>query len=216
MKPVFLEQFARIGKALSTPSRLALLDLLCQSEKSVETLVTQSGLSLKNVSAHLRVLKEAGLVTPRRDGKYVYYSVSDEKVPEFWMILQEFSSRQLAELQAVAQKLIGSSEEIEQVDRKTLLARAKRDEVVVIDVRPRDEYESAHLPFAISLPLEELKSKLKQLPKDKEIVAYCRGPFCLMAVEAVQLLKRQGFKAVRLDDGVSEWRSAGLPVQRHA
>lgn len=211
-----MKQFARIGKALASPSRLALLDLLCQSEKSVETLVAQSNLSLKNVSAQLRVLKEAGLLTSRREGKYVYYSVSDEKVPEFWTNLQDFSSRQLIELQAISQKLIGDFDNLEQVDRKTLLARAKRDEVIVIDVRPRDEYDAAHLPYAISLPLEELKAKLKQLPKDKEIVAYCRGPYCLMALEAVQLLKRRGFKAVRLDDGVREWQHAGLPVRKRA
>ena len=214
MKAVFLDQFARIGKALASPSRLALLDLLCQSEKSVETLVAQSNLTLKNVSAQLRVLKEAGLVTSRKDGKYVYYSVSDDKVPEFWGTLQDFSSRQLAELQAISRELIGDKENLEKVDRKTLLARARRDEVMVIDVRPRDEYEAAHLPFAVSLPLDELKVKLKQLPKNKEIVAYCRGPYCLMAVEAVHLLKRQGFKAIRLDDGVREWKSAGLPIQR--
>lgn len=214
MKAVFLEQFARIGKALSSPSRLALIDLLCQSEKSVETLVAQSNFSLKNVSAQLRVLKEAGLVSSRKDGKYVYYSVSDEKVPEFWANLQDFSSRKLAELQTISKDLIGDTEHLERVDRKTLLARAKREEVIVIDVRPRDEYESAHLPYAISLPLSELKAKLKQLPKSKEIVAYCRGPYCLMAVEAVQLLKRRGFKAIRLDDGVREWKSAGFPIQR--
>jgi rhodanese-related sulfurtransferase len=122
----------------------------------------------------------------------------------------------LAELHAISKKLIGDSDSLEKVDRKTLLARAKRDEIMVIDVRPRDEYDAAHLPFAISLPLDELKAKLKQLPKDKEIVAYCRGPYCLMAVEAVHLLKRLGFKAIRLDDGVREWRSAGLPIQKRA
>jgi len=213
MKPVFLEQFARIGKVLSSPSRLSLLDLLCQSEKSVETLVEQSGLELKNVSAQLRVMKEAGLVRSRKEGKYVYYVISDETVAEFWNKLQAFSSHRLAELRIAAKELIDERHTLEQVDRKTLFSRIKKGEVLVLDVRPSDEYQFAHLPFAISIPLEELKTKLKQIPKGKEIVAYCRGPYCLLAVEAVRLLRRSGFKAHRLDDGVQEWKSAGLPVE---
>lgn len=212
MKPVFLEQFARIGKALSSPSRLALLDLLCQSEKSVETLVEQSGLELKNVSAQLRVMKEAGLVRSRKDGKYVFYSITDEKVAEFWSTLQEFSSRQLAELQTVAKSLVAGGETLERVNRKALLARIRKGEVIVLDVRPSDEFEASHLPFAISVPLEELKAKLKTLPKSKEIVAYCRGPYCLMSVEAVRLLKAKGYRAFRLEDGVREWKTVGLSL----
>lgn len=216
MKAVFLEQFARIGKALSSPSRLALLDLLCQSEKTVETLVAQSNLTLKNASAQLKVLREAGLVRARKDGKYVYYSVSDEKVAAFWSNVQDFSSRQLADLQKVAAKLISEPEALTAVDRKELLSRARKEEVIVLDVRPKDEYDTAHLPYAISLPLDELKAKLKQIPKNKGIVAYCRGPYCLLAVEAVRFLKSKGFKAVRLDDGIQEWKAAGLPVQHSA
>ncbi len=212
MKTVFLEQFARIGKAISSPSRLALLDLLCQSEKTVETLAEQSNLNLKNVSAQLRVMREAGLVSSRKEGKYAYYCISDKKVAEFWSTLQDFSSRQLADLQKITKELIAEPDELAGVDRKQLLARARKGEIVVLDVRPRDEFDSAHIPFAISLPLEELKAKLKHLPKDKEIVAYCRGPYCLLAVEAVRFLKRRGFKAARLDDGIREWQSAGLPI----
>jgi rhodanese-related sulfurtransferase len=214
MKPIFLEQFARIGKALSSPSRLALLDLLSQSEKSVELLVSQTNLTLKNASAQLRVLKEAGLVTSRKEGKYVYYGLSDEKVGEFWSALQDFSARQLSELHTAMATLIKDDSSLLGVDRRFLLARAKRSEIIVLDVRPRDEFASAHLPYAISIPLTELKAKLKQLPKGKEIVAYCRGPYCLLAAEAVQLLKRNGFKAARLDDGVQEWKRAGLPLAR--
>ena len=212
MKMSFLEQFARIGKAMASPSRLELLDLLCQSEKSVETLVEQSSLTLKNVSAQLKVLKEAGLVRARREGKYIFYSVSDEKVAQFWSNLQDFSSRQLAELRQISSELMQDSELVA-VSRKELLAKAKRDEVLVIDVRPEDEYKSAHIPFAVSIPLAQLKAKLKKLPKDKEIVAYCRGPHCLFANEAVRLLKRGGFRAARLDDGVNEWKAAGMPVE---
>lgn len=213
MKAVFLEQFARIGKALSSPVRLLLVDLLSQSEKSVETLVQQSGSDLKNVSAQLRVLKEAGLVQTRREGKYVFYSLSDDKVGDFWSTLQDFSSRQLSELQVITQKLIGDPDSLEKIDRKTLLARAKKQEVIVLDVRPTDEYNAGHLPYAMSMPLEQLKEKLKSLPKDKEFVAYCRGPYCLLAVEAVKILNKSGFKAVRLDDGVRDWKRAGFPVE---
>lgn len=213
MNQAFLEQFARIGKALSSPSRLELLDLLCQSEKSVETLVDHSKLPLKNVSAQLKVLKESGLVKARKEGKYVFYSLSDGKVGAFWSNLQEFSSRQLSELREIATQLISESDTLIGVSRKELLARARREEVIVIDVRPSDEFASGHIPFAKSLPLAELKLRLKQIPKGKEIVAYCRGPHCLFAVEAVRLLKRHGFKASRLDDGVQEWKAAGLPLE---
>lgn len=213
MKPVFLQQFARIGKALSSPSRLSLLDLLCQSEKSVETLVDQSGLELKNVSAQLRIMKEAGLLRSRKEGKYVFYSISDEKVADFWSTLQEFSSRQLAQLQTIATTLIASEDTLERVDRKALLARMKKGDVIVLDVRPSDEYDAAHLPFAVSIPLDELKAKLKGLPKNKEIVAYCRGPYCLISVEAVKILKSRGYKAARLDDGIREWKRAGFSVE---
>lgn len=211
MKRAFLEQFARIGKAMASPSRLELLDLLCQSEKSVETLVEQSSLTLKNVSAQLKVLKEAGLVKARREGKYVFYSVSDEKVGVFWSNLQEFSARQLAELREISATLLVDADAVA-VDRKELLARAKREEVLVIDVRPEDEFKAAHLPYAISIPLPELKAKLKKLPKSKQIVAYCRGPHCVFGAEAVRMMKKSGLNAARLDDGVNEWKAAGLPI----
>lgn len=211
MKRAFLKQFARIGKAMSSPSRLELLDLLCQSEKTVETLVGQSSLTLKNASAQLKVLREAGLVKARREGKYVFYSLSDEKVGQFWSNLQDFSARRLVELKQISADLMNDSEAVG-VSRKELLARAKREEVLVIDVRPEDEYRAARLPYAVSIPLSELKSKLAKLPKSKEIVAYCRGPHCVFAVEAVRILKRNGFQAKRLDDGVNEWKAAGMPV----
>lgn len=212
MNRAFLEQFARIGKALSSPSRLELLDLLCQSEKTVETLVEQSKIPLKNVSAQLKVLKESGLVKARKEGKYVFYSLSDEQVGAFWSNLQEFSSRQLSDLRDISAKLMSEPDLLVAVNRKELLSRARKDEVLVIDVRPGDEFAAGHIPYAKSLPLAELKARLKQLPKDKEIVAYCRGPHCLFAVEAVRLLKRHGFKASRLDDGVQEWKAAGFSI----
>jgi rhodanese-related sulfurtransferase len=196
---------------MASPSRLELLDLLSQSEKSVETLVEQSSLNLKNASAQLKTLKDAGLVKARRSGKYVFYSLSDETVGAFWSNLQEFSARRLAELQKLSSELM-SDPDLVGLSRKELLARAKRDEVLLLDVRPEDEFQAGHLPYAKSIPLAELKSRLSKLPKNKEIVAYCRGPHCLFAVEAVRLLKKSGHKAKRLDDGVQEWKAAGFPI----
>jgi len=210
----FLEQFARIGKALSSHVRLELLDLLCQGEKSVELLVEQSGHSMKNVSAQLKGLKEAGLIKARREGKHVFYSLSDEKVGAFWSNMQEFSARQLSELQVIAAKLLDGSERLESVDRKELMARAKKEDVILIDVRPEDEFAAAHLPYARSIPLSKLKEHLKGLPKNKEIVAYCRGPHCLYAAEAVKVLRSKGYRASRLDDGIQEWKAAGQMVIR--
>ncbi len=212
MKKVFLEQFSRIGKALSNPARLALLDLLCQSEKSVETLVAQSGMTLKNASAQLKALKEAGLVKTRRDGKYVFYSISHPDLSEFWLLLQKFGSGQIRELQLIARELVHTKETLTGVNRAELMKKAKSEDVIIIDVRPGDEYESAHLPYAISIPVSELSKKLKTLPKNKEIIAYCRGPFCLLSQEAVEYLQKKGYTAYRLDDGVQDWKSAGLSV----
>lgn len=208
MQKLFLEQFSRIGKALSNPSRLELLDLLCQSEKSVETLVTQSGMSLKNVSAQLKALKEAGLIRSRKEGKYIFYSVSHSDVTDFWLLLQKFGSKQIKELQQIANELLHSKESLTTMSRSELLKKAKTQDLILIDVRPSDEYEAGHLPHAISIPITDLGKKIKSLPKDKEIVAYCRGPFCLFAQEAVDLLKKKGFTAFRLEDSVHEWKKA--------
>lgn len=212
MKGIYLEQFARIGTALANPARLALLDLLCQGEKTVETLVDQSGLPVKNVSAQLKVLREAGLVRSRREGKFVHYSLSDARVAEFWSTLQSFASSQLAEMQEVTKALLSDPNSLSGFDGKQLVSKAAKGELVVIDVRPADEYAFAHLPYAISMPLSELKGKLKSLPKDKKIIAYCRGPFCLFAKEAVELLRRKGFEASRIEEGVTEWRAKGNPL----
>ena len=213
MNKLFLDQFSRIGKALSNPARLALLDLLCQSEKSVETLVSQSRMTLKNVSAQLRVLKDAGLIKARKDGKYVFYSVAHTDVSEFWLLMQKFGSSQIKELQQITSELIKAPDRLVAVDREQLMKKAKSQHIIIIDVRPGDEYMAAHLPYAISIPLGDLKKRLKDLPKNKKIVAYCRGPVCLMSQEAVQLLKKQGFSAVRLDDGVQDWKNSGLPLE---
>ncbi len=173
----------------------------------------QSDLTIKNVSAQLRVMKEAGLLMSRKDGKHVYYSVANGEVSRFWSTLQAFASYQFTELQAITAKLIDDSESMIGVNRKQLVSRAKAGDVVILDVRPSDEYDAGHLPYAVSIPLKELHAKLKTLPRNKEIVAYCRGPFCLLAVEAVRILRRKGFKSIRLEDGVQNWKLSGFTVE---
>ena len=213
MKDTLYEQVGRIGKALASPKRLELIDLLCQSEKSVEALAEAARCSVKLASAHLKALRQARLVEARRDGKYVYYRLADAHVADAWVHLRALAEERLLELQTALHSLAGPDEVLVGADRATLLRRASRGEVVVIDVRPAEEYEAGHLPRARSLPLTELRSRLRELPRDKPIVAYCRGPFCLMSSEAVALLKKRGYRAAKLADGVAEWRAGGLPIE---
>jgi rhodanese-related sulfurtransferase/DNA-binding MarR family transcriptional regulator len=210
------EQVARIGKAAASPKRLELLELLCQGEKTVETLAQQADIDLKSASAHLKELKAARLVAARKDGKYVYHRLADDAVAAFWVNLRSLAEVRLAELQTVVREFLADPEHLAPVDRRAILGKARQGEIIVIDVRPEQEYEGGHLPYARSIPLAELKKRLADLPRRKEIVAYCRGPFCMMAKDAVALLRQKGFKAVRLEDGVAEWRAAGLPVETGA
>lgn len=205
IKNELYDQFSRVTKALAHPKRLEIIDLLSQGEKTVEEIAEQAELGVKNASAQLKELKLAQLVETRKDGKYVFYSVADSEVVAFWENLRSFTEKKFAEIQKIAAEIFSGVDEIENVNRKTLLSRVKKGEVILLDVRPHDEYESAHLPLAISIPSTELNKRLKELPKDKEIVAYCRGPYCFMAKEAVEILRRKGFKAFRLKDSVHEW-----------
>ncbi|MFP5385125.1 MAG: ArsR/SmtB family transcription factor [Bacteriovoracia bacterium] len=197
--------FSRITRALSHPKRLEIIDLLSQGEKSVELIAEQASLGIKNASAQLKELKSAQLVDSRKDGKYVYYSVSDLELISFWRRLQSFSEKKFAEIQVITHEAFSQVNELEHVNKKSLLAKAKRGEIVLLDVRPQDEFEFGHLPYAISIPSNEISKRLKELPKDKEIVAYCRGPYCFMAKEAVEILRKKGFKAFRMKDSVHEW-----------
>jgi rhodanese-related sulfurtransferase len=208
------EQVSRIGKALASPKRLELVELLCQGEKSVETLAQQADISVKLASAHLKELRAARLVGSRKDGRYVIYRLSDPGVAELWVSLRGAAEERLLELQMALRSLVTAGTELVGVDRSVILKQAREGEVVVIDVRPGEEFEAGHLPYARSLPLSELKKRLKELPKDKPLVAYCRGPFCMMANEAVALLLKHGYRAFKLDDGVAEWRAKGLPVEQ--
>lgn len=213
IKDALYEQFARSTKALSSPKRIEILDLLCQGEKTVEAIAEQANLGIKNASAQLKELKSALLVETRRNGKYVYYRISNNSVADFLLGLRTFSEKQFSEIQKIASASFNDIASMEPVNRKQLLAQAKKGEVILLDVRPSDEYAQSHLPFAVSIPISELKKELRNLPKDKEIVAYCRGPYCFFANEAVELLKQQGFKASRLKDSVHEWASHGLPIE---
>lgn len=212
IKNLLYEQVARIGKAVSSPKRLELLEILCQGEKNVDELAAAADISVKLASAHLKELKAAHLVEGRREGRNVVYRLVDTQVANLWVMLRSLAEERLLELQVAMRELVTRPGELSAVDGKQLLTRAKRGEVLVLDVRPADEYETAHLPYARSIPLSELKNRLEEIPTDKPVVAYCRGPFCLMANEAVELLSRKGRQATRLEAGVVEWRTQGLPL----
>lgn len=212
LKDHLYEQVARLGKALSSPKRLELIELLCQGEKSVETLAAQAQISVKLASAHLKELRQSKLVETRKDRKYVLYRLAATSVADLWVALRSEAEARLVELQTALATLIEHPSDLEGVDRRDILKRAKTGEVVVLDVRPAEEFASGHLPHARSLPLNELKKKLDELPRDTPVVAYCRGPFCLMARDAVKLLRSNGYNAFQLSDGVAEWRARGLPV----
>jgi rhodanese-related sulfurtransferase len=212
-KDAIYEQFSRIGKAVSSPKRLELLDLICQSEKTVETLSRESGLTVANTSQHLQTLKAARLIEAEKDGLYVKYRLADEMVCEFFRSMRILAENRLAEVDMIKRRFLEGREGMEPVNREDLLKRVVEGGVTVLDVRPADEYRTGHIPGALSVPLGHLKEILSQLPKDQEIVAYCRGPYCVLAVQAVELLREKGFKAVRLEESVQDWRAMGLPVE---
>ncbi len=213
VKDLLYAQVARIGKAVCSPKRLELIDLLCQGEKPVERLAAEAQISLKLASAHLKELRLAHLVEARKEGKHVYYRLTGNAVADFWVAIRSLAEDRLLDLQAALDKLTEHPSQLQPLSGKELLARARNGEVMVLDVRPTSEYAAGHLPYAQSMPLDELKKRLAELPRDKPIVAYCRGPFCLMAVEAAELLNQKGFQAIRFEEGVAEWRAHGLPVE---
>ena len=206
------EQFARIGKALASARRVELLDLLCQGERSVDALAGTSGMTVTNTSQHLQALRAARLVETRKEGTKVIYRVADDEVCRFFFALRELAGARLAEVEQIVRRYMEGGGGLEPVTRAELLARVKRDDVVVLDVRPPEEYAAGHIPGAVSVPLDQLEQRLGSLPRDAEIVAYCRGPYCLLAPRAVELLRERGFRARRLEEGLPEWRLAGLPV----
>lgn len=207
------EQVARVGKALASPKRLELIELLCQGEKAVEVLAAQAEISVKLTSAHLKELRQARLVEARKEGKYVLYRLANTSVADLWVTLRTEAEERLVELQLALAAIVHHASELDGFDRATILKKAKSGELIILDVRPAEEFMSGHLPHACSLPVDELRKRLSELPTELPIVAYCRGPFCLMAKDAVALMRENGFHAVHLTDGVAEWRAHGLPLE---
>ena len=208
IKNLLYDQVARIGKVFSSPKRLELIELLCQGEKTVETLASEASISVKLTSSHLRELRMAQLVETKRQGKNILYRLADKSVADLWVQIHTLAEERLVDLQLALKNIATQPEGLVANDRESLMKAARKGEVVVLDVRPAEEYLNAHLPFARSIPLDELRKRLAELPKDRAIVAYCRGPYCLMAVDAVELLKNEGYSAIHLRDGVAEWAAA--------
>lgn len=211
-KDLLYAQFSRLGKAVSNPKRIELLELLAQTERSVDELAAASGMDFANTSAQLQVLSRARLVEGRRQGKRVIYRLADKSVTRFLVALRELSRERLAEVEQVARDYFEARDHLEPASSADLMRRLEDPATLVIDVRPAEEYAAGHIPGALSVPLGELKVRIAELPPAAEIVAYCRGPYCILAPEAIEILHRAGLRARRLQEGLPEWRLAGLPV----
>jgi rhodanese-related sulfurtransferase len=211
-KTALFDAFAQAAKALASGRRLELVDVLANGERTVEALAGEVGLSVANTSQHLQILRQAGLVSSRREGTSVHYRLAAPEVFELWRTLRTLAASRLAEVERLTAAYLGSRDELQPVTREELVRRLQDDDLVVLDVRPATEYAAGHLPGAVSIPVGELRRRLAELPADREIVAYCRGPFCAFAHEAVGLLRDEGFAARRLEDGLPEWQAAGLAI----
>jgi rhodanese-related sulfurtransferase/DNA-binding transcriptional ArsR family regulator len=212
-KDAIYQQFARVGKALASPHRIELVELLAQGPRTVEALARLTDMSLANTSQHLQVLRNAGLLESSKEGLFVTYRLADLSVAELLLTVRGVAERRLAEVTQIAQDFLEENALLEPVDDDALRRRVRAGEVTLIDVRPPEEYAAGHIPGALSVPLPELAKRLSEFPRRREVVAYCRGPYCVMSVEAVKLLRARGFKAVRLGDGVLDWAALGLKVE---
>ena len=210
-KDEIYDQFSRIGKAVSSPKRLELLDILCQGERTVENLANETALTIANTSQHLQVLKNSRLVEQEKKGLYVVYRPAP-MVCEFFLSMRKVAENRIAEIEQIKNRFLEGKKGMEPIDRNALIERIKNEEVTILDVRPPEEFMAGHISGALSVPLKQLEFMLAKLPKNKEIVAYCRGPYCVLSVEAVELLNKKGYHAVRLEEGVQDWRAMGLPV----
>lgn len=206
-------QFARLGKALSSPRRLELVDLLAQDERAVDELAEETGMSTANTSRHLQVLRGVRLVRRRREGNRVYYRLASPEVYDAWRALRTLAEARLGDVREIVEEYLADRGELRAVDREELARRLEEGDVVVLDVRPEREYRAGHIPGARSLPLEALERRLDELPDDQEIVAYCRGPYCVFSDEAVRRLRARGYEVTRLEGGLPEWRAEGRPVE---
>ena len=213
VKSRLYEEFSRIGRALGSPKRLELLDILAQGERSVEVLSRHTGLSVANTSHHLQALREARLVEARKQGLFVFYRLTSAEVFGVVQLIRRLGEEHIAEVDRIMRSYFARRDELEPVSRAELLERAKTGSVIVLDVRPAEEYRAGHIPGAMSVPVGQLEQRLADLPADKEIVAYCRGPYCVMSYDAVEALRARGRRARRLVDGFPEWRAEGLPVE---
>jgi len=208
------EAIGRVALALGSAGRLQILEFVAQHERSVDALAAMTGLSVANTSKHLQALRQAGLVSARKAGLRVYYAIAGDDVAALLSALREVSEHRVADVERLLRTWLAHRDEMEAVPAREVLERARKGLVVVLDVRPADEFSAGHLPGAVNIPIHELEKRLKELPKRKEIIAYCRGPYCLMSYDAVALLRERGLKAKRLEAGLPEWRAAGLPVER--
>lgn len=214
LKKQLYSQVARIGKAACHGHRLELLEHLAQGERTVEALAKLAGLSVANASRHLRVMRHSGLVNARKEGLYVYYRLADDEVIRLLASMRRLAESQLADVEQLVRSYLSVKDQLEPVPRAELLERARDGLVTVVDVRPPEEYAAGHVPGAVNIPLKNLEQRLNDLPREQEIVAYCRGPHCVLAFDAVAQLRAKGFQARRLEDGFPEWREAGLPVEK--
>lgn len=211
-KDAIYEQFARIGKAVSSPKRLELLDLLCQGERTVDMLAKESGLTIANTSQHLQVLRAARLVEAEKEGLFVVYRLAGQTVCEFFRTMRLLAESRLAEVEQIKRRFLEGKQGMEPIDRDALLKRIREGAVTVLDVRPKEEYSAGHIPGALSIPLNDLAFHLSGLPRDQEIVAYCRGPYCVLSIDAIEMLRAKGFHAVRLEEGIQDLRAIGFPI----
>ena len=212
MKVALYEQLSRVAQALGSAGRLQILEFIAQGERSVDALAAMTGLSVANTSKHLQALRQVGLVSARKEGVRVYYSIAGDDVIALISALRAVAEHRVAEVERLVRQWLAHRDEMEPVAAADLLKRVKGKLVTVLDVRPAEEYAAGHIPGAINVPVEKLEGFISQLPKRKEVVAYCRGPYCLMSFEAVEKLRKRGFRARRLENGLPEWRAAGLPV----
>ena len=211
-KDALYNGFAVVGRAMSSGRRAEIVDVLAQGDRSVEEIAGEIGQSVANTSQHLQLLLRAGLVASRRDGNRIYYSLTGERVSELWVALRDVAAAHVAELDRLARAYLGDRNQLETIDRQELARRLRAGGVVVLDVRPAAEYAAGHIRGALSVPIGELSKRLRDVPKNGQVVAYCRGPYCVYADDAVRTLRKRGYRAARLEDGFPEWKNAGLPI----